>query len=104
MDIEQGVYPGLSWDIAPEEKDEKIALPAAEVEVAGNTYQMAAASFDPEDGSVYLTPDGYAFVPADQDTTNLTKFPNHENYWVCSIRVGEDGKNDITILKAVKSE
>ena len=97
----EGNYPGLSWDIVPEEKDGKITLPAAEVKVAGNTYQMATSSFDAADGTVYLTPDGYAFVAKDKET-NLKKFLNNENYWVCSISVS-GGKTNIMVLKAVES-
>ena len=98
----EGNYPGLSWDIVPEEKDGKITLPAAEVTVAGNTYQMAASSFDAVDGTVYLTPNGYVFVAKDKEAS-LKKFPNNENYWVCSISA-IDGKTNIMVLKAVKSE
>lgn len=98
----EGNYPGLSWDIVPEEKDGKITLPAAEVTVAGNTYQMAASSFDAVDGTVYLTPNGYVFVAKDKEAS-LKKFPNNENYWVCSISIS-DGKTNIMVLKAVKSE
>ena len=100
--VVEGTYPGLSWDIAPTEKDGKIILPTAEVKVAGNTYQMAASSFDAADGTVYLTPDGYVFVAKDKAEASLKKFSNHENYWVCSISIS-DGKTNIMALKAVKS-
>ena len=100
--VVEGTYPGLLWDIAPTEKDGKIILPAAEVKVTGNTYQMAAAAFDNVDGTVYLTPNGYVFVAKDKEAS-LKKFPNNENYWVCSISA-IDGKTNIMVLKAVKSE
>lgn len=103
----QGTYPGLAWDITPEEDGGKISLPEAKIEVAGTAYQMAAASFDKSDGTVYLTPDGYSFVakgPDDQSgqtqpEAELEKFPNGENYWIAHI----EGDN-IMALKAVKAE
>jgi hypothetical protein len=98
MNIVEGKYPGLSWDITPEEKDGKIVLPAAEVEVAGTTYQMSAASFDKADGTIYMTPDGYSFVGKD-GTDDIKKFPNGENYWICAIN-----KDEIMYLKAVQTE
>lgn len=102
ISIVKGNYPGLSWNIIPEEKDGKIMLPDAEIKVAGNTYQMSTASLDAADGTVYLTPDGYVFMAKDKEAS-LKKFPNNENYWVCSISA-IDGKTNIMVLKAVKSE
>lgn len=103
----QGTYPGLAWDITPEEDGGKISLPDAKIEVADTAYQMATASFDKSEGTVYLTPDGYSFVakgPDDQSgqfqpEEKLKKFPNGEIYWIAHI----EGDN-ITILKAVKAE
>lgn len=37
----QGTYPGLAWDITPEEDGGKISLPDAKIEVADTAYQMA---------------------------------------------------------------
>lgn len=98
MNIVKGKYPGLSWDITPKEKDGQIVLPAAEIEVTGTKYQMPAASFDKADGTIYMTPDGYSFVGKDE-TEDLKKFPNGENYWVCAIT-----KDEIMVLKAVQAE
>ncbi len=103
----QGTYPGLAWDITPEEDGKKILLPDAKIEVAGTTYQMTAASFDKADGTVYLTPGGYFFTangPDDQSApaqpeAEIKKFSNGEIYWIAYI----EGDN-IKVLKAVNAE
>lgn len=96
VSIVQGIYPDLAWDITPDESIERLSLPAADIEIAGESYQMVAASFDKSDGTVFLTPGGYAFVGADQ-TKELKAFPNGENYWIAAISDG-----DVMVLKAVK--
>ena len=77
-------------------------MPQASVEVCNVKYQLEAAEFDLRDGTIFLTPDGYVFVSASDDTggISLTKFPNGEKYWVCAIKI-KDEKENIMVLKAV---
>jgi hypothetical protein len=99
-----GTYPDIAWDISPTAANGKLEMPQASVEVCNVQYQLEAAEFDLKDGTVYLTPDGYAFAPDTDETggASLTKFPNGEKYWACAVKI-EDGKENIQVLKAVKA-
>ncbi len=98
-----GTYPDIAWDISPAVSNGKLEMPQASVDVCNVKYQLEAAAFDLKDGTIFLTPDGYVFVSASDDTggTSLTKFPNGEKYWVCAIKI-KDEKENLMVLKAVK--
>jgi hypothetical protein len=92
-----GTYPDIAWDITPELADGKLKLPSASVNVCNVAYQLPTAEFELKSGTVYLTPSGYVFVSAEESTDTLEKFPNRQNYWVCSA----DEKGNILVLRAV---